>query len=382
MVLFPYLAAVVLDLPARYIGFAQMALMGPGLLFMLPGGALADQIDERKHLIRLHVFASLPPFIMAGFLFADRLTYEVLLIYAIAAGSCTAFAIPARDALLNHMVEREALPKVVAAATITQFAAQMVGMALASLAGQIGPAPFVLTHAIAMVIGGILVTRIKIPSVKPSRMGTKGTLRRQWTDIVDGIHEIRESSIMWPVLCCNLAVGLFFVGAFLVVVPVTVRDIYHGGAAQISLLNVGFWVGSIASSLVIMRRGGVRRRGKVIFGCLSFGTTMLAAMMLPLPFWGLFLLMLLWGCGGGAVMTLGRTIIQEAAPATHRARLMAAYQMGFMGGGPIGALMIGFLIDGYGTRMSVLFPAAGMTIFLIFILLKSELWNIEAHHSA
>lgn len=380
MVLFPYLAAVFLHLPARYIGFAQLALMGPGLLFMLPGGTIADQIDERKHLIRMHIFASLPPFLMAGFLFADRLTYEVLLIYAFATGTCTAIATPARDALLNHLVSREQIPRAVAGATITQFASQMTGMALAGMAGQLGPGPFVMTHGICMLSGAFLISRITTTKTKPSRLGVRSAFTRQFRDIADAVREIAASAVMWPVLMSNLAVGICFVGVFLVVVPVTVRDIYNGGSAQITLLNVAFWLGASLSSIFIMRRGGVQRRGKVIMGCLVFGTVLLAAMVFHMPFVFLMALMVFWGCGGGAVLTLGRTIIQEVAPESHRSRIMAAYQMGFMGGGPIGALVIGFLIDGYNAKIAVLFPAAAMALFLLFIAFASPLWKIEARH--
>ncbi|TNE58296.1 MAG: MFS transporter [Alphaproteobacteria bacterium] len=380
MVLFPYLAAVYLHMPARYIGFAQLALMGPGLLFMLPGGTIADQIDERKHLIRMHLFASLPPFLMAGFLFADRLTYEVLLLYAFATGTCTAIATPARDALLNHIVAREQIPRAVAGATITQFASQMAGMALAGFAGQLGPGPFVTAHALSMLSGAFLISRISSTNSKPSRLGVRSAFTRQFRDISDALREIAASSVMWPVLLCNLAVGICFVGVFLVVVPVTVRDIYHGGSAQITALNVAFWLGASLSSIFIMRRGGVQRRGKVIMICLIVGTALLAAMAVHMPFIFLMTLMVFWGCGGGAVLTLGRTIIQEAAPASHRSRIMAAYQMGFMGGGPIGALIIGFLIDGYDAKIAVLFPAGAMSLFLLLIALASPLWRIEAQH--
>jgi MFS family permease len=382
MVLFPYLAAVVLDLPARYVGFAQLALMGPGLLFMLPGGAVADRVDERKHLIRLHVLSALPPLAMSVFLYLDHFNYQILLAYALTAGSLTAFATPARDSLLNHVVTRPELPKAVAAATMTQFAAQMVGMAIASTAGQLGPAPFVFLHGIAMIVGGFLIAKVSTPTVKPSRLGTKVTLGSQWHDILDALSEIAHSRAMLPVLLCNFAVGVCFVGSFLVVIPIIVRDVYLGGAAQLSLLNIGFWLGSIFSAMTIMRRGGVERRGKVILACITMGTVLLSTMVFQPPFWVLFFVMVLWGCGGGAVMTLGRTVVQEAAPPTHRARLMATYQLGFMGGGPIGAVTIGFLMDVFGSRYAVLFPAGAMALFLVLVVWRTSLWTLEARHSS
>ena len=81
-------------------------------------------------------------------------------------------------------------------------------------------------------------------------------------------------------------------------------------------------------------------------------------------------------------MTLGRTVVQEEAPPTHRARLMATYQLGFMGGGPIGAISIGYIADAVGPTLSVLFPAALMTVFLGLVIWRTSLWTLEARHSA
>ena len=44
MVLFPFLTAFILGLDARYIGIAQLALMGPGLILLLPGGVIAHKL--------------------------------------------------------------------------------------------------------------------------------------------------------------------------------------------------------------------------------------------------------------------------------------------------------------------------------------------------
>ena len=46
MVLFSWLAAIVLHMNAFYVGVAQVALMAPGILFLPLGGLVADQIGR------------------------------------------------------------------------------------------------------------------------------------------------------------------------------------------------------------------------------------------------------------------------------------------------------------------------------------------------
>ena len=50
----------------------------------------------------------------------------------------------------------------------------------------------------------------------------------------------------------------------------------------------------------------------------------------------------------GVTMTLTRTIVQESATAEYRARIMSVYSLGLLGSAPIGALILGDLIDSLG----------------------------------
>jgi MFS family permease len=86
-------------------------------------------------------------------------------------------------------------------------------------------------------------------------------------------------------------------------------------------------------------------------------------------------LCLVWGLGAGVVMTQGRTIVQSAAPETHRARILLLFQLGLMGGAPVGALLIGYLAALTGPHQAALYPAASMLFVLAALLLRSRLWQ-------
>ena len=58
-------------------------------------------------------------------------------------------------------------------------------------------------------------------------------------------------------------------------------------------------------------------RGLLLAGSIS--CCVLLAMHFPLPMWGFYLDTFIWGMCGGISMTMGRSIVQEAAPASHRA---------------------------------------------------------------
>ena len=77
-------------------------------------------------------------------------------------------------------------------------------------------------------------------------------------------------------------------------------------------------------------------------------------------------------------MTMSRTIVQEAAVATHRARVMSVYSLGMMGGMPIGSYTIGVAADLLGVRNAVWIPVIGMLTILLFLALRSNLWAVES----
>jgi MFS family permease len=191
----------------------------------------------------------------------------------------------------------------------------------------------------------------------------------------DGLRAAAESSILVPVLIANLAVGVLYVGAFLVILPLVVRDVYGGGSAQLSLVSLGFWGGTIGSTLVQIRLGALRRPGRAIVVALFLGAGVLAAMAWPSPFPAFVALCLVWGLGAGVVMTQARTLVQSAAPETHRARILSLFQLGLMGGAPVGALLIGYLAGLTGPRGAAVYPATCMLLVLAGLLLRSRLWQ-------
>ena len=93
-----------------------------------------------------------------------------------------------------------------------------------------------------------------------------------WRSIGDGIAEAARSEQMWPVLLINFGIGVFYVGPFMAVLPIVVRDVYHGGAAEIAYVNLAFWAGTIVAAFAFA--GLARRftlRGRMVVSAVSVG---------------------------------------------------------------------------------------------------------------
>lgn len=371
MIVFSWLVAVVLREPADRVGLAQMTLMAPSILFMLFGGAVADRADCRALLVRYQLLGIASPLALAALTASGLLSYGVLLAYGLAMGTLSAFVIPARDALLTRVVTRE-LPRAIAMATAAQYVAQIAGIALGGTANVAGAVTLLAVQAGLMLVGAVTVARLAPapPLGVVSAQGRRAAMRDGWREAM-GSERIR------PLIIAMTAVGVLYVGAFMVILPVLVRDAYDGGSAELATANACFWGGTILATVVQVKLGAVRRSGRAIVTSLAGGAVILAAMALPGPFLALVILCLVWGMGAGVVITQGRTIVQLAAPESHRARILALFQLGIMGGAPLGALLMGFIARAVGARASVVYPAVAMLVVLLYLLLRSRLWQDE-----
>ncbi len=141
---------------------------------------------------------------------------------------------------------------------------------------------------------------------------------------------------------------------------------------------IAFWSGSIISSITISRLGNIVNRGRMVVFAVSTGTTILFLLSFKTPLPVLYGLVFIWGLGAGVMISMSRTIVQEHAPAAHRARVMSIFQLGFTGGMSIGSLCIGFVVDALGARHATWVPAGAMAIVLICLLTFTKLWTITA----
>jgi MFS family permease len=372
MVLFSWLATIVLHMNAFYVGIAQVALMAPGIVFLPLGGLVADRGNARRLLLRYHFLYALPPLVLAGVLATGSLSYPLLIAYGLAAGSIGAFAVPTRDALLP-MVARGGLPRAVALATALQFFGQLIGIACASRADQLGAVQLLALQAAMVLLGALAVWRLPDPPVHPP---TKGA--GFWRSIGDGIAEAARSEQMWPVLLLNFGIGVFYVGPFVAVLPLVVRDVYRGAAAEIAYVNLAFWAGTIVAAFAFAGIGRrLIRRGRLVVLTVSGGVLILMAMALHPSFLLLNALCFVWGLGAGTTMTQGRTVLQMAAPPTHRARVMSLFQLGLGGGGPVGAFIAGALATMLGLKMAMILPALAMLLLAASVLVFSRIWSMR-----
>ncbi len=371
-VLFPWLVVVYLHESAMRVGFAQMAGQLPMLVLILFGGLLGDRVNQRSLLINLHMIMIVPPLLMVFIVASGYLQYELLVAWAILGGTLGAFVQPARDAMLNRVAGSN-IQRVVTISVGVQFGIQIIGFALGSTADTVGPIVLLLAQAAFMVAAAL--TSMGLPDAPVLVTGDKVN-RTALNDIGEGLKIAWQSEVIRPAIILTFAVGMFFAGAYMVVLPLMVRDIYQGGAIGIAGAFAANMLGTCTVILFLMRFGGLDHPGRALVVVGFISCAVLSVLHLELPEWGFYTLLYFWGMCGGVSMTMGRAIVQEASPETHRARIMSVYSLGMMGGMPLGSILLGWSVGEFGARNAVLIPVFGMLVVQIYLLFFSRLWQI------
>jgi MFS family permease len=379
MVMFTYLVTTVLHAPANQVGLAQTSLTILSAAFMLIGGAVADKVDTRRLIILCHTAAIVPSIALAAIVWMGALRYEWLICYGLMMGLITAFILPAREATLGDVLGPDGMKSVQKAVTTMvgiQFLAQIAGMIAARFAGDLGAETIILSQALAQALGVYAALKL-IPSGRHHTHAEDNT-GSQWQRIRAGLSEVRQSHALFPVTVLTLAIGVLFIGSFMVILPVILREEFGGNVQQISTMQVCFWGGTIVSSFAIGRIGHIVNRGRLIIGAVSTGATILMLMTFKAPLIVLYGLIFIWGLGAGVMISMSRTTVQEHAPPALRARVMSIFQLGFTGGMSVGALLAGIVVQTVGARNATLFPAVTMAIILITLVTRTRIWHIKA----
>lgn len=388
-VLFAWILVGELDASSEWVGTAQTASMLPALFLMLIGGATADRFDPRRLLIGLHLLAPLPVLVLAVAAGRDMLSIPLVIGFALAMGTLTAFGNPARDALLSRVAGAD-LMGAVSGMTAVQFGSQAVGSLLAGLARVLGSPTALCLHACVLLSGALFSSRVPRRDVAEGEGGAKTepltssgsnapepiSLRGALDGMREGLAIIARSPELRGSLFAVFCVGVFFIGPFGVVLPLMIRDVYGGGVDQLAVAYTLFPLGTISGSLVL-RRFGLRRKGRAMLLALLTASGLQACLGSGLPFWAFVGVTFCWGLAGAIFINGSRTIFQEHAPAAFRGRVLAAYQLGFTGGGPIGAFASGFAISVVGLGGTFFISAAAMASLVLAMSLFSHVPRID-----
>jgi MFS family permease len=377
-VLYPWLVVgVLMESPSR-LGLAQMAVLLPNLIFLLPGGVASDQRHRGSWLSFLYLTYLLPLGIILVALDTGDLTFTVLLLFGVAFGTISAFVQPARESLLGYAAP-EIMHQAVAKVMIVQFIFQGIGYWLAGQLDIISLPQLLVFQIFIFIISSILIKRSHpVPDAADRPVEQTKTSKHSWRELGEGLQVFRQDKSLMHLLMIIFATGFLAFGVYLVGMPLIAQELYGGGVGLYASLQIVFSVGIVSANFGVMKRSKMfSRPGRLmIISFLLRGSLVVIIAAVP-SMWVLFVVVYIWGFFSGLSMTLGRTILHNQVSHQVRSRAASVYQLCLFGGAPLGAWVCGLAVESLGLSLTFIAVAAGTFSVALLTALFSPLWHVR-----
>jgi MFS family permease len=333
------------------LGTVTFANTLPTLLLTWFGGAIADRSEKRHLLFATQTTFMLVAVILAALTLSGRIAVWHVLVLSVLAGIAGSVDMPARHALVSHLVPREDLMNAIALNSAIFNGARMIGPAAAGLLiDQLGPRQgpgwnFAL-NAVSYL--GLLWVLATLPVDSRPVAGERQSV----------LHEVREGIVFaWrqPIvraLLALLTVGGIFGFSYNVLMPVFAREVLGVPARGYGVLLTASGIGATIGLLTLASSRPADML-PVIMRTFAGFSVCLAAFALSRNY--LLSLLLLVGVSGmmNASMSSTNTTLQSNVPDELRGRIMSLYILASWGTAPLGGLLMGSLASALGAPLAV-----------------------------
>ncbi len=342
----------------------------PSLLLTPVAGIIADRAN-RHHLILLtQTLAMLQAACLAALVCTGKAQLWQLVALSCVLGIITAFDMPARQSFLVDMLENNdhlasAIGINSSINTLTRLVGPFIAGLFVSWAGE-GICFSINAVSYIAVIAALLF-------VKPRAFAPNLTPKTSLEQLKEGfVYTFGFAPIRDLILFISL-VGLFTM-PFAILMPAFAKDIFHGDAMTLGILNGAAGAGSVAGALFLMSRKGAKQLSRwVIIGCVMCGIGLCilgSSTLLPLS----LLAVALVGFGSMMMLAGSNTMIQTIVDPDKRGRVMSFVVMAFLGLGPFGCMMAGTLANKIGLGITIVIT--GVTTLVLAIAFRSRVMQI------
>jgi MFS family permease len=334
------------------LGLASALQFAPVLFLGAWGGAVIDRVDRRRLLLLTQVLSALLAAVLGLVTATGLVTLWLVYALTLGLGVVTVFDSPARQTFVAEMVGTDKVINAQSLYSTVHNGGRLVGPALAGIViAWLGVAAAFGINALSFVAMIVALAWMDVGTLQ--RVPPTPRAPRQIRDglgYVWGHRELRASLLLVAV------VGVFGQN-FRVVLPLLAQDTYRGGAQSYGYLTAALGLGAVIGALGSAARSRSSLRG-MLLACLAFGgVNLLVAVM---PSFALALAAIV-GVGVTNIIsnTVARTLMIIASDPSMRGRVMAIYNIVFLGSTPIGGPIVGWACQAWGARSG--FVIAGVT---------------------
>ncbi len=331
---------------ATAVGTVMALQFGPPLLLLPLTGFAADHLDRRKLLIFTQAVAGVLALGLGVLTLAGAVQLWHVYGFALLLGCVTAFDAPARQAFVSDLVSDDDLANAVALNSASFNAARMVGPAVAGvLIAAVGEGWLFVINA-----GSYAAVLVSLCLLRVHELHTEARPERTRGSLLAGFRYVGQRPDLIAVL-----VMLFLLGAFgfnfAIFISTMSVTVFDGDASQYGLLTSAMAAGTMSGALLSARRP-VPGMVLMAVSAAGFGFSVALAAVMPGPL--LFGIVLFFvGLAALTFMTASNSMMQLTTERAMRGRVLALRIAVVMGGTPLGAPLVGWVVDRFGARWAL-----------------------------
>ena len=331
---------------ATAMGIVMALQFGPPLLLLPLTGWAADHLDRRKLLLYTQAAAGLLALGLGVVTLLGVVELWHVYGFAFLLGCVTAFDAPARQAFVSDLVDDAQLTNAVALNSTSFNAARMLGPAVAgALIAAVGEGWLFLINA-----GTYAAVLVSLSYLRVHELNAHERTAPARGDLLAGFRYVWQRPDLVAVLVMLALMGTFGFN-FAIFISTMSVTVFDGDSRQFGILTSAMALGTMAGALLSARRP---MPGMVLMGvsALAFGVTAALAAVMPSPW--LFAVMLVFvGLAALTFMTGSNSMMQLTTERHMRGRVLALRIAVVMGGTPIGAPLVGWVVDHAGARWAL-----------------------------
>lgn len=345
---------------AQALSGVTIAQFLPLLIFSVPAGWVADRVRPRTILLITSLVSAGIVAAIAVVTGAESPRLDVVYALVAALGTVSTFERIAAQAIIFELVGPGGLSRAVAVSTIALASARSIGPGLAGIAFQsLGATACMLLNSVAYVL-----VFVSILLLRRSRMHAR-TVRATGESAGTVRGAILRNRPLVALLVVNVIVALLSLNLMLVLTS-TVTLTYGGDATAVGAVHALNAVGAIVGGIVAAARARIVVRSLIV-ACTGVGLALLANAAAPtLP---VFLLLApTLGLAVGYYHSVLQSAAQSSVPPALIGRVMSYVTMGNYGMAPIGALLMGWVIDATSGRVAMSIGGLGALAAALVVL--------------
>ncbi len=330
------------------LGLASAAAGIPTILLAMKGGEAADRYDKRKILIWTQVAQTILAVTLGLLVLTGHIQIWHVIALAVGLGICIAYEMPAINALVPELVQRDQIATAIALDRSIFHGSRLVGPSLAGIfVGWWGAASAFFCNALSFP-----ALAIALATLPPRTVGTAEEEEQRKGSFKDGLIYVRKDRTILAMIVL-IALSTIFVFPFLsVMLPLYVRNILQLGPTPMGYLMAVSGSGSLLGALGLL---SIPRhlRFRFMTGAVILVGLSLCAMSRSHSFLVTAIAMGVLAIGLSSNFGLASTIVQERAPAPLRGRISAIFGLSFFGLTPVGSLITPAFSDLVGLRTAL-----------------------------